>query len=234
MKKRAESTKEVHNACEHCGRSFVRESTLLKHLCEQKRRWDCRDSSNSRIGYGAWSAFYSSIQPSKKQKDFKTFIGSAYYSAFVKFGSYCCDVGVVNVNEYIRYLIKNNTPIDNWNSDRVYTSYLIDYIKTEDPYDAVKRSVEFMLKIASDENIELRDVLRTVRPNKLCQYITAGRISPWVLYLSDSGVQFLEALNDDQRTIVWDYIDTERWNIKFKRNYDTVEDLKLLIAQLGL
>lgn len=234
MKKSAESTKEVAGACEHCGRSFVRESTLLKHLCEQKRRWDGRDSANSRIGYGAWNAFYTSIQPSKKQKDFKTFIASPYYSAFVKFGTYCCDVGVVNVQEYIRYLIKNNIPIDNWNSDRVYTTYLIDYIKTEDPYDAVRRSAEFMLKIARDENIQLRDVLRYVRPNKLCQHIVAGHISPWVLYLSDSGMQFLGALNDDQRSVVWDYIDTERWNIKFKRNYDTVEDIKNLVSQLEL
>lgn len=234
MKKKTESSDISLNSCEHCGRNFVRASTLLKHVCEQKRRWDLREAPGSRIGYAAWNQFYTTLQPSKKQKDYRTFIGSPYYAAFVQFGTYCCDVGVINVPEYIRYLLKNNTPIDNWTSDRVYTVYLMDYIKTEDPYDAVKRSAEFMLKIARDENIELRDVLRYVRPNKLCQHITAGRISPWVLYLSDSGAQFLSSLNDDQRSVVWDFIDTERWNIKFKRNYDVVEDLKLLIAQLEL
>lgn len=234
MKKSAESSKNTLNSCEHCGRTFVRDSTLLKHLCEQKRRWDLRESPGSRIGYAAWNSFYATLQPSKKQKDYKTFISSPYYAAFVKFGTYCCDVGVINVQEYIRHLLKNNTPIDNWTSDRVYTGYLLDYIKTEDPYDAVKRSAECMIKIARDEHIELRDVLRYVSPNKLCQHITAGRISPWALYSSESGMQFLTALNDDQRAVVWDYIDTEKWNIKFKRNIDVLEDIKAIVQQLGL
>lgn len=228
------STDTMLNNCEHCGRTFVRPGTLLKHLCEQKRRWQQKDSAASRIGYAAWTAFYSSVQPSKKHKDFRTFIASPYYSAFIKFGNYCCDINAVNVAEYTNHLIKNNIPIDNWNSDRVYTGYLVDYIKTEDPYDAIKRSVDNMMKIARDENIELRDVLRYVSKNKLCHTITAGHISPWVLYLSESGLEFLSSINDNQRLLIWDYIDTEKWNIKFKRHNETVEDIKTLIAQIGL
>lgn len=113
-------------------------------------------------------------------------------------------------------------------------TYLIDYIKTEDAYDAIKRSAEFMLKISQQENIEMRDVLRYISPNKLCQHITAGHISPWALYMSDSGMNFLAALNDDQRSVVWDYIDTEKWNIKFKRQSDIVADIRILVKELGL
>ena len=235
MKKNAALTEEqLLNTCEHCNRTFVRNSTLLKHLCEQKRRWQDRERPGNRIGFHAWIEFYATCQPSKKKRDLTAFISSPYYSAFVKFGNYCCDINVVNTSEYVKYLLKSNISIDNWASDQVYSRYLIDYLKTEDAFDAIKRSVQTLLTIANEENIQLRDVLRYYHKNRLCHKITTGHISPWLLYFSDSGNEFLNSINVDQRTLIWEYIDTERWNIKFKRNADVVSEVKTLLERAGL
>lgn len=233
MKRKQESIDSL-NSCEHCGRTFVRDSTLLKHLCEQKRRWQDQERPGNRIGFNAWLEFYASFQPSRKKKDYKTFISSPYYSAFVKFGNYCMDVRAINVAEFIRYLLKNNIPIDNWNSDRVYTTYLIDYLKTEDAFDAVKRSIENMLKICDEEHIRIQDIFKYYNSNKLCHMITAGRISPWVLYNSNSGVGFLESLNVDQQAVIFEYIDPERWMIKMKRDTELTTQIKQLLTEAGL
>lgn len=229
MKRTLETTNNELNTCEHCGRTFVRESTLFKHLCEQKLRWQDRDKSANRIAYDAWLTFYGRVQANKKKKDYKTFIASAYYTAFLKFGSYCSDIKVINTQEYVHYLLNGNVPIDNWNSDRVYTKFLVEYLKTEDAFDAVKRSIKTMLEISEQENIQLKDVLNYFNKNKLCHLISTGHISPWILYLSESGNEFLTSLNTDQRNVIWEYIDTERWNIKFRRDQQLVTEIKNVI-----
>ena len=90
MKKTAE-TAEVKFSCEFCKREFVRERTLLSHLCEQKNRWNNRDHIGNRLGFQSWLQFYAKNSMSKtKNKTQEEFIKSPYYTAFVKFGNYCC------------------------------------------------------------------------------------------------------------------------------------------------
>jgi hypothetical protein len=129
-------------------------------------------------------------------------------------------------------LLKENIPLDNWNSDKVYTKYLIFYLRSEDGMDAVRRSIDNMLTLSENENVELRDVFRYINVNKICQYICSGKISPWVLYLSTTGVEFLSKLNDDQRSVIFEYIDPERWNIKFKRDSAEAKNVSEVLNQI--
>jgi hypothetical protein len=220
--------------CEHCGRSFVRESTLFTHLCEQKRRWTERDNPANRIAYSAWRQFYIQFQPTSKKKEIKDFIGSAYYGGFTKFGTYCVNVGVINPLNYVEWLLKDGTPLDNWCSDRIYNRYLIEYVRIENHMDAVKRTIEHMLKIAEEQNIQLSDVFRLIHSNKICHMIVNGHISPWVLYNSDGGQLFMSGLNQDQISMIFEYINPDLWNIKFKRHGDEVAEVKTLLKAAKL
>lgn len=234
MTTNVEMNEDIEKKCDHCGRTFIRSSTLLKHICEQKRRWMDKDTPSSRIGYSAWLQFYAQCQPTRKKKDHLAFIKSPYYIAFVKFGSYCVDIKAISVQSYVEYLLKNNVQIDNWTSDRVYTKYLLEFLKQENCMDAVKRSIEHLLELANDENISLSDSFKYLNSNKLCQLIVNGKISPWILYQSKTGVEFLAKLNSDQTTLIFDYIDPERWNIKFKRDSDSVAEVKNLLKNIPL
>lgn len=230
MSKNQES-KLDENHCEHCGRTFIRNSTLLKHICEQKRRWLEKDKPTNRIAYSSWREFYKQYHPNKKKLEYTDFISSAYYAAFVKFGIYCTDVKVVNPIGYSSYLLRNQISVDNWASDKHYTKYLVEYIRSENAMDAIKRSIDSMLTMAEQENIQLPDFFKYVSQNKICQMITAGQISPWVLYQSASGLEFLSRLNDDQTNLIFQYIDPEKWNIKFKREPDTIAEVKELLKR---
>jgi hypothetical protein len=201
-------------------------------MCEQKRRWIDKDRPSNRIGYAAWKQYYERCHPNKKNLGYAEFIGSAYYTAFIKYGIYCVDVKVVDALAYCYYLVKNKVSIDNWASDRNYTKFLVEYLKTENPIDAVKRSVESMLDIAADQRIELHDVFRFANPNKICNMIAGGRISPWVLYNSSTGKDFLGKLNADQLNLIFEYIDPERWNIRFKRDQEDLRTVLDIIEQI--
>lgn len=199
----------------------------MRHVCEKKQRWADKDKPANRIAYEAWYTFLSYLQPSAKtNRDYRGFISSQYYSAFLKFGLYCVEVRVVNTQAYIRYVIKNNITIDNWTSDKVYTTYLVEYLLCEDANDAIKRSIDHMLTIANAENIKLNDVLRYSNKNMICHKIVSGHISPWILYLSECGNDFLSSLNTDQRNVVWDYINIDKWQSKFQRDQQLFNDIK--------
>lgn len=217
--------------CEFCKKDFVREQTLISHLCESKRRNNERDRKGNRIGLSAFIQFYN--RHSKKKKDFSDFIKSSYYTAFVKFGNYCAEVQVINVPRYVDWLLDNNISIDNWNKDTNYTKFLIYYLKNEDPLDAIARSIETTVKLAEDDKIQTKDVLRYGNRNKICFEITKGKISPWMLYQSNSGLQFLEKLDITQQKMILDYINPEQWAIKFKRSSNIIPEIKELLNAGG-
>ena len=220
-------------SCEFCGRSFQRETTMIKHLCESKRRWQDKDLPGNRIGFQAWLDFYKKNTGTKKQKTYIDFTKSAYYIAFVKFGHYCVDIKCINVNRYADYLLRNQIKIDSWCSDSNYEKFLIQHLKDEDPLDAVARSIETTIKQAKEEGIQSNDYIRYGNRNRICHLITTGKISPWVLYQSVSGVDFLTNLDEGQQRIIIDYINPEQWALKFKRNQDKVAEVKGLLNEAG-
>lgn len=219
--------------CEFCNRSFRRETTMIKHLCESKRRWQDKDLPGNRIAFQCWVDFYKKNTGTKKQKTYVDFVKSAYYIAFVKFGNYCVDIKCINVSRYADYLLKNKITVDSWCSDKNYTNFLIEYLRSEDPLDAIARSIETTIENAKKENIQSKDYLRYGNKNRICHYITTGKISPWILYQSASGITFLDSLNEGETKHILDYIDPEKWAVKFKRDTESVNRVKDLLNKAG-
>jgi hypothetical protein len=218
--------------CDFCGRGFLRETTVARHMCEPKRRWQDKDKQGNRIGLNAWIQFYSK-HSNKKKKEYTDFAKSAYYSAFVKFGNYCFDAQVMNVPRYVDWLLKNQISIDTWNRDSTYTKFIIDYLKTEDPLDAIARSIETTIKLAEQDKVQTKDVFRYGNRNKICFEITKGKISPWMLYQSKSGIEFIESLDITQQKMILEYINPEQWAIKFTKNKNIIKEVKELLDAGG-
>ena len=219
--------------CEFCNKDFVRESSFLKHICTYKHRWLDRDGKGNRIGFQAWLEFYSKTSMSTKQRTYGDFIRSPYYNAFIKFGNYCADINALNVSRFIDWLLKNQIKLDTWNTDTVYNKFLVNYLKEEDPYDAISRSIRTCFDLASEKNIQGNDCLRYLNKNIICINIVNGKISPWLLFQSNSGIKFLESLDPSQVKMVIDYINPEQWAIKFKRNESLTNEINHLLKTAG-
>lgn len=233
MKEKVETDKPIKYGCEFCKREFARESTVAKHICEYKHRWLEKDRRGNQLGFQSWMQFYKKNTGSRKHNTYEEFIRSTYYIAFVKFGTFCVDVNVLNVSRYADWLLKNQIKIDTWCSDSTYTRYLIEYLRHEDSMDAIARSIETTIEKAEAEGIRSCDYLRYGNPNRICYQVTLGKISPWMLYHSDSGSRFLDTLNPDHVKIIIDYINPEQWALKFKKNPDDVNRVKQLLREAG-
>jgi len=219
--------------CEFCGRSFQRETTIAKHICEYKQRWMNKDMKGNRLGLQAWLQFYDKNTPTKKKRTYEDFMKSAYYSAFVKFGMYCADINALNVSRFVDWLLDNQIKIDTWCSDKNYSRFLVEYLRAEDPLDALARSIETTINLAEEQGIYSKDILRYGNSNKICVAVTNGKISPWMLYHSESGTRFLDTLDNTQVKMIIDYINPELWAIKFKRDPENVRQVKELLSAAG-
>jgi len=220
-------------SCDFCNKEFKRPNSLLNHICQSKHRWLERTKPSSRIAFQAWLHFYAKNTLTKKKREYIDFIKSPYYTAFLKFGIYCVDVNVANVYAYMDYLIKNQIRIDTWNTDTVYTKFLIEFLKEEDPLDAIARSIETTIELAKSDGVSSNDVLRYGNRNRICYTVTAGKISPWMLFHSESGAKLLDTLDETQIKMIIDYINPEKWALKFRREPENVKIVKEILAAGG-
>lgn len=219
--------------CDYCKKEFVKETSIAVHMCEPKRRRMQRDEAGVRLGFQAYIRFYETMQGSAKNKTHDDFCDSAYYRAFVKFGRYCVNTHVINPGQFMNWLLKNNKKIDHWCSDQIYTEYLIQHLLVEAVDDALKRAIEHSITWEETTGHPAKDILRYGNANAVCYDITAGRISPWVIYNSASGVEFLGNLSTEQVAIVWPYINSDAWQKKFTNYPADQEYVKDILNKAG-
>lgn len=219
--------------CQYCKKDFVKESSLAVHSCEPRRRRQERDEPGVRLGFYSYIKFYELTQGSAKLKTYDDFCDSPYYRAFVKFGRYCVDVKAINPEQFTKWVLKQNKKIDHWCKDTVYTEYLIDYLRVENINDALARAIEFSIDWSEKSGHPAEDCLRYGNTNAMVYAVTAGRISPWILYNCESGQKFLSELDNTQIAMIWPYIDSEVWMKKFSNYVSDQEYVKDLLQKAG-
>jgi hypothetical protein len=205
--------------CKYCDKAFAKETTLIAHQCEPKRRWQQEKETGVQWGLRAYLRFYEYAQGGSKQKSYADFVSSPYYTAFVKYGRHQVALRNVNFNSYTDWLLKNNKKLDYWTQDKLYVDWLNDYVRKEAPQDALERALTEMQDYAdthTDLKNGFRDYFRYGNANRICHHITTCRISPWVVYNCDSGVEFLDQLDETQVAMILPWIDPDYWQTKFK------------------
>ena len=219
--------------CQYCRKDFVKESSLAVHSCEPRRRRQEQSERGVQLGLQAYLKFYQLTQGSAKLKTFDDFADSPYYRAFVKFGRYCVDIRAINPARFIEYVLKQNKKIDHWCRDSIYTEYLLDYLRIENVNDALARAIEFGIIWQEQTDNPAHDCLRYGNSNTICHAIASGRISPWVIYNSESGQQFLSELSTEQIAMIWSYIDSDFWMKKFQDYPTDQEYVKDILNKAG-
>ena len=137
--------------CRYCKKSFVKETTLIAHMCEPKRRYQQEKETGVQLGLKAYLRFYEISQGSAKTKNYDDFVGSPYYTAFVKFGRHLVGVRCVNTASFTDWLLKNNKKIDHWCKEALYLEWLHEYLKKEAVQDALERALKEMQDYSDSE-----------------------------------------------------------------------------------
>ena len=230
-----ETTETLTFQCRYCDKHFQRERSLEVHLCEPKRRHQEQHERGVQLGLQAYVKFYEMTQGSARLKTFEDFAASQYYRAFVKWGRYCVDIRVINPPQFLDWLLRNNKKIDNWCRDSIYEEYLKWWLLREAPQDALERALKEMEDYARDNSIaSYSHYFRYGNTNRICHHIATGRISPWVVYNCNSGVEFVGNLGQEHLVLVLPWIDPDSWHRKFQDYVADVEWCKHVLTTAEL
>ena len=221
--------------CQYCSKEFKKESTLASHLCEKKRRWQQEKETGVQFGLRAYVRFYEYTQMGKP-KTYADFVDSPYYIGFVKFGRHCVGIKCLNLNSFVNWLLKNNKKLDDWCKDSFYQEWLYEYLRKESAQDALERGLLTMQKYAdvTEGMADFSGYFRYGNANRICYHISTGRISPWVIYNCDSGVNFLASLGEEQVGLIMQWIDPDYWNRTLRELKSDVSWCKEILKAAGL
>ncbi len=221
--------------CEFCDKTFVREGSLIAHSCVKKMRWIDRNTKNSVIAFVAYKRFYE-LTNAKKAKNITQmdFINSKFYSDFAKFGKWVNDNLVVSPNQYIDYVIKNSIKLKDWGTSPVYKEFLKLHLLKEEPEEALERSIAWIETWCSTNDIEIKDFFNKISSVKFVDCLLKGFISPWIIFTSRRGEQFLSNLDAQQYNLIQHLLELKVWHIKLKKYQKEVNEYSNILNEAGL
>ena len=214
----------------------MKESTLVAHMCEPKRRAKNQNDPDAQMGFNAYLRFYENTQGSAKLKTYEDFSSSQFYTAFVKFGRHCRGIRCVNFRSFVDWLLTNNKKLDQWTKDVFYAEWLQQYLRKENVDDAIERAFKEMQEYAENDARLEQDFSKYFTQgasNRICHHIINGRVSPWIVFNCNSGIEFLSTLNEEQLAMIMPFIDPDFWQHKFKDYVADVEYVKNILEQAG-
>lgn len=220
--------------CKWCEKSFRSERTLAAHACPKKRRWSDRDMTHTRLGFRVFQLFYELNTASTKPKTQEDFIRSQYYEGFTKFGRSCILNEYLAPEKFAEWLIRKSVKLADWSKDITYNEWLRDYVRKETGLRALERTVIYFSEWGTDHETSWNQYFREVTANRAVHDIRSAKVSPWALYLSQSGEQLLTRFSTEQVQLINDIIDPPFWMKLFQNNIAEVDAVRETCHAAGL
>ena len=219
--------------CTHCNTSFMKEKTLVAHMCERKRRVLQKNEKRVQAGFMAFNRFWTMAQGSKA-KTYEEFCDTSYYNAFVKFGSFINNTNALYPDKFVDYVIKSGTKLDHWCRDSLYEQYLYETLKTEPVESAVQRTLQTMMEWGDEHNANFAHYFKYVSLNKAVYDIKNGNISCWVILNSVDGKYMVQKMTDDQLEMIAPAFEVPYWLRKFKEVPADVALVQEILDEVGI
>lgn len=219
--------------CNYCNKHFYHESRFLKHKCKWMKR---EEEFQTPLGQAAWGFYQKWMRYNKRIVPGSTaFKRSKYYSAFVKFAKFKKDVGLPNVDKFMRFMRDKGIQPNLWTDDTVYSQYLEFLDHKDHPISQAKITIDTILSIVDVAGIKPEHVFDMLTPNELLQLIRQRRMSPWVLLHSPKFRDFMVNRTTNEEQILFQQIIRPKyWKKKFENFPNEVEKIKIYIKELGL
>lgn len=220
--------------CKWCEKDFRTERTMSAHLCVKKRRWADKEMTHVRLGFRVYQLFYDLNTTASKPKSIEDFINSQYYEGFTKFGRSCVRNEYLAPEKFAEWLIKSGKKLKDWTKDSVYDEFLLQYVKKESGLRALERNIIYLSTWAKDQECNWNEYFIKVSASRAVYDIRSAKISPWLLYLSNTGDQLLTRFSDEQIKMIEHIIDAHFWMKLFSQSKEEVRAVKEMCTTAGI
>lgn len=116
------------------------------------------------------------------------------------------------IYEFGIWLLKNKISVYHWKKNNFYTQFIQSYIMGENPRDAVTRSIDNIQHID-----QFGSFFNDFSVGRILMMIETGKISPWLIILSDNSQNFITRLHGEQLAYFSKIINMDIWQRKMNR-----------------
>ena len=178
--------------------------------------------------------FYEMNTTAKNPKTQEEFIQSQYYEGFVKFGRSCLTNEYLQPDQFAEWLIKTGKKLNDWSKDSLYDEFLLTYVKKEPGMKALERNIMYLDAWANENDTQWQEYFKEVSTPRAVHDIRSAKISPWLIYLSETGDSLLTRLNDEQVKMIEHIIEANFWMKLFVQNKEEVAEVKKACEVAGI
>lgn len=218
--------------CHYCSRRFGNETTFMKHNCEPRRR---AQELMSPLGQSAYGLYREWMRQKKySQPSSAAFLESKYYRAFINFAQLVIDANIAKPEKYIQIMVEGEILPVLWCRDSAYALYLDWADKVSDPLDQVQDTINYLMDICEREGWALGECFVKMGAQQVLSLIRQRRLTPWLLFCSQSFGKFLKTLDAPQLKAFNHVVNAAYWAQRFQTEKSTVENVKLIAKEVGL
>jgi hypothetical protein len=219
--------------CEFCNKQFKREVNFLKHRCETMKRYEVFSTLIGRVSYLLFNQWRKiSGYPSVTVE---TFVGSRYFNAFQKFAQFSKSQNIPDKIGYIELMVSKGLMPFHWCDLDVYDFYVEHFDKEYTIDEKVNVSIETIREISKNNDCETSDVFEKITPIQALRYITARKLSPWLLLSSRKFMEFMTYRSTkEERLLFSSFVNVAEWKKYFLNNQEKVTEIKNINRQLGI
>lgn len=218
--------------CNYCENKFHSEVRFMKHFCEPKRRANTLSSPQGQAAF----AFYRDWMKARKfgQPSAAAFLDSKYYRAFVNFAKHIADANISRPDKYLELMVEIDMMPSMWCSSAAYTIYTAWFDSQHDPIEQVSESIGYLLTICEAENVQLPNIFQHLGVQRILSYVRQRRLSPWFLFCSAAFGKILKQLDSAHIKAFDTVVNSSYWGEKFKKEQATLEQIKIIVKEMGL
>lgn len=221
--------------CIYCGKEFKKESTIISHMCEKKKRWMWKDEKYVILAFMAYRRFYEVNMNSKKKRTYEDFVESKFYNGFTDFTSNLLKKDhIIDPSGFIDFLLKSGIPLSKWSNDIIYEEWVRELSKRESPEKAMERMILVMEQWANNHDDHWTNFFKNISTGLAVHYLRIGKISPWILYTADTAILLLERFTEEQIGMIEQYIDPKFWSHKIEEYNAEVNNIKEILRDAGV
>lgn len=168
---------------------------FMKHHCKERARIE---ELRGPVGQAAYAYYTDWMRLNKRSvPPIDTFASSSYYLAFIKFANHVKRVNMPNPTGFVKAMVENgNVQPSLWCRDNVYAMYLQGYDKIVTPTKQFVDSVDLVLELAKDFEVEPNKVFEAIGVEKILDLVQKRKLSPWFLVASNAFRTFMASRNE--------------------------------------
>lgn len=221
--------------CPFCNKKFKRESTLISHACTKRDRYNNRDTRHMKVAFMIWKEFMQFNKLSipakvvKSGEEYLYFIKSSIFTDFDKFATYIVENDIYKPEEFITHVISSGLKSKDWTTYQVHQDWVLKCTRYEHPKSGVERSIKAFMDWEQLTGRPWNEFFKHATMDRFIPWIENGKLSPWIIYASNTSDQLLSRIGGAEFERLEPYINPSIW-IPIQLRYK--EDVKKLMNDL--